>query len=73
MEGLARFQHGQIFPTTMFGSSHPWAFIGCSAFGDSKIIIGRGQQPEGPWETVPLMDADVIFQKPKDWVFTYCM
>ncbi|PBP22642.1 hypothetical protein BUE80_DR006566 [Diplocarpon rosae] len=38
---MPNMQHGQIFPTKMFGSSSPyiWAFVGCTAFGDNKWLF----------------------------------
>jgi hypothetical protein len=45
-------QHGQIFQTKMFGreSVWKWAFIGCTCFADSKVMMGRAKNPQGPWE-----------------------
>jgi Domain of unknown function (DUF4185) len=45
-------QHGQIFQTDMFGrdSVWEWAFIGCNCFADSKVMMGRAMDPQGPWQ-----------------------
>ncbi|CAL3962211.1 unnamed protein product [Diplocarpon coronariae] len=68
---MPNMQHGQIFPTKMFGSSSPyiWAFVGCTAFGDNKVMMGRATSPEGPWD----IQMAMAFSQPKDGLFRYCV
>ena len=67
-------QHGQIFPTRMFGrnSRYKWAFIGCAHTGDSSVVFGRAPEPTGPFKCFQLMDANPLMSLPKE-NFTYCM
>jgi hypothetical protein len=66
-------QHGQIFPTTLFGtkSGYRWGFFGNNCFGDSKAIFGRAKAPEGPWEIVAL-DLNAYTMNELDSTFRYC-
>ncbi|PBP26432.1 hypothetical protein BUE80_DR002701 [Diplocarpon rosae] len=68
---MPSMQHGQIFPTKMFGPSSPynWAFIGCTAFGDNKVMMGRATTPEGPWD----IQTAMVVSQPKNGVFLYCV
>jgi hypothetical protein len=65
--------HGQVFKTRMFdsGSSFGWAFIGCNSFTDSKILMGRSEKPEGPWDVHELTEA--YTSGPNDYPNRYCM
>ena len=71
---IGNMQHGQIFPTQMFGenSTYKWAFIGCAHTGDSKVAFGRAPEPTGPFECFALMDANPLMPLPGA-NFTYCM
>lgn len=49
---MSFMQHGQMFQTQMFGPGSPygWAFVGCNAWGDNKMQMGRATSPQGPWD-----------------------
>jgi len=70
---LPVMQHGQIFPTTLFGSAsgYNWAFLGTNCFGDSKCFIGRAKKPEGPWE-VEMLKLNAYTMNDVDSTFRYC-
>jgi hypothetical protein len=67
-------QHGAIYRSKLFepNKGRDWVFVGCSRFGDSKVLIGVSANLEGPYTTVELMSAFSIAPMPKD-SFRYCM
>ncbi|PQE19898.1 splicing factor u2af 35 kda subunit protein [Rutstroemia sp. NJR-2017a BVV2] len=71
---LHNYQHGQIFPTKLFGEESPYryGFVGCTHTGDSKVMFGRARRAWGPFEIVELMTAHPL-GKTSDLGFTYCM
>ncbi|KAM3089285.1 hypothetical protein ACMFMG_000889 [Clarireedia jacksonii] len=71
---LHNYQHGQIFPTTLFGEESPYryGFVGCTHTGDSKVMFGRARRAWGPFEIVELMTANPL-GKTSGLGFTYCM
>ncbi len=72
---ISDMQHGQIFSTCMFGAESPyvWAFIGCTARADNKVIMGRAMSPQGPWE-MHMTEASLYWLvKPHQGDFCYCV
>lgn len=67
-------QHGAIYRSKLFepNKGRDWVFVGCSRFGDSKVLIGVSANLEGPYTTVELMDTFSIIPMPKN-SFRYCM
>ncbi|KUJ22746.1 uncharacterized protein LY89DRAFT_728864 [Mollisia scopiformis] len=76
---MSHIEHGQIFHTTIFGANslYKYMFVGCSSFGDSKILMARAKSPEGPWDDGwVLNDADLYNSdpnKPPTGPFFYCI
>ncbi len=60
-------QHGAIYCSKLFGPNkdHDWVFVGCSRFGDNKVLIGVSANLEGPYQTAELIDTFSIIPMPK--------
>lgn len=75
---MRRIEHGQIFPTTIFGkhSEYKYCFIGCSSDGDSRVLMSRTKSPEGPWNDGYILDMK-LYKSDTGWYgsspFMYCM
>jgi hypothetical protein len=67
-------QHGAIYRSKLFepNKGRDWVFIGCSRFGDNKVLIGVSANVEGPYTTVALMHAFPLAPMPEE-PFRYCM
>jgi hypothetical protein len=67
-------QHGAMYRSKLFepNKGRDWVFVGCSRFGDSKVLMGVSANLEGPYTTVELMSAFSIIHMPEDSL-RYCM
>jgi hypothetical protein len=75
---LSGYQHGQFFRSDFFGPSKPWIFVGCSSWGDSKVMMAAAANIEGPWENmtavctgggIAVPDKYVYCVYPHPWVY----
>lgn len=66
-------QQGSVFRAKLFGSSKPFAFVGCNSEGDSSVIIGAAARLEGPWELTPVCAAKGINYPVGPGRYMYCM
>lgn len=67
---MAGMQQGAIIKSNLFGKEKPWVVVGCTCWGDSKLMIGAAESLEGPWELTQVTDATGI-DVPSG--FMYCM
>jgi hypothetical protein len=75
---LRSYQHGQFFRSNFFGPSLPWVFVGCTSFGDSKVMMAAAANLEGPWADmtavctgrgINITNGYIYCVYPHPWVF----
>lgn len=71
---MDKVQQGAIYQSKLFepNKGRDWVFVGCSIFGDSKVLIGVSGNLEGPYTVVELISTFSTIPMPRE-SFTYCM
>jgi hypothetical protein len=57
---FGKMQSGAIIKTRLFGEERPWVFVGCTAWGDSKLMLGASATLEGPFDEKAICTAQGI-------------
>ncbi|KAE8444605.1 hypothetical protein EG329_014436 [Mollisiaceae sp. DMI_Dod_QoI] len=75
---MSQIEHGQVFLTNMFGenSEYKYCFVGCSSWGDSKVLMARAINAEGPWSDLSALEVELYSSnpnRPPTGPFNYCM
>ncbi len=57
---FGKMQSGAIIKSRLFGPGRPWVFVGCTGWGDSKLMLGASATLEGPFDEKAIFKAQGI-------------